>query len=390
MHRLWSGPLVVSLLGALGFVACSRDHDLGISGSASSSSSSSGSGGSGGGTGGTGGSPLFGGAGGVGGSGAAGGGSVTSTSASTGGTGGTGGGGVDAGPQGPTELTIVNGVNDYEAIRICFLPHPGGDPTATPWPPSALGMSFASSMVVDPISSAVPMGTDVRPWIIAGDLAQAAGKTCAQILAMAGGDAGSPLIATPLAVLPAAVFDSHKSVLLVPAGCLGGPGHSAGGATLGCGNSYSIVNPTPSLAVVGMSRLTDPNKVSFQYVDASVAMPESDVWMTPGYDGSVDSLLGNAITFGSIEPSPPFKQFSLNDLGPVSKVAVKTFQPNTTFSTSTVLMSEIFAAGGAIGESDFVNGAGIVMVAVGAYPGVAAGPFWHKLTYVLVKADPGP
>jgi hypothetical protein len=34
-------------------------------------------------------------------------------------------------------------------------------------------------------------------------------------------------------------------------------------------------------------------------------------------------------------------------------------------------------------------GASLVLVAVGSGPGLAAGAFWHVLTYALVKAEPG-
>src|SRR5262245_37471576 len=94
--------------------------------------------------------------------------SATSSSSSTGGhtssstasssstTGGGGEGGMDAGPPGPSKLTILNGVNDYDAVRICFAPYPGGDPQSMPWPADAGGIPFASAIVVDPIGSAIP------------------------------------------------------------------------------------------------------------------------------------------------------------------------------------------------------------------------------------------
>ena len=78
-------------------------------------------------------------------------------------------------PSGPTQLTIVNGVNDYDAIRICFLPYPAGDPAALPWPSEAAGLPFARAVVVKPIDTAIPANQDVRPHIIAGDLTRIIG-----------------------------------------------------------------------------------------------------------------------------------------------------------------------------------------------------------------------
>ena len=56
--------------------------------------------------------------------------------------------------------------------------------------------------------------------------------------------------------------------------------------------------------------------------------------------------------------------------------------------TSSVLLSTVFANGG-VGASGFVNGAGLVLVAVGAGPGLPTMKFWHALTYALVEGNPG-
>jgi hypothetical protein len=49
-------------------------------------------------------------------------------------------------------------------------------------------------------------------------------------------------------------------------------------------------------------------------------------------------------------------------------------------------MSEVFA-NSELEQTDFVDGKGYVVVAVGAYPGLA-GSWWNALTYTLVRADP--
>jgi len=41
-----------------------------------------------------------------------------------------------------------------------------------------------------------------------------------------------------------------------------------------------------------------------------------------------------------------------------------------------------------VASSDLANGSGYVLVAVGGYPGAAAGTWWHKLTYSLILAAP--
>jgi len=289
---------------------------------------------------------------------------------------------VDAGPPGPTELTIVNGVADSNAIRICFVPYPEG-PGGMPWPSTTTGLAFAGARVIDRIDQVIPSDVDVRLYVIAGDLAETAGKSCDEILAL-----NEPaLVVAPLAVLPASVFTSGKSVLLVPTGCLGGPGHTDPGEVLGCGLNYTEITPTPGLVALGMSRQTAPGAVSFQVVHASAAMPVVDVGMTPGFDAAPESKVSVALSPGAIDPQPPFSGLDFAALGVLGQVILKTYSPVDPYPTSAVLFDSVFANDG-LGESDVVNGEALVLVAVGGYPGVPAGPWWNAHTYVMVRADP--
>jgi hypothetical protein len=314
---------------------------------------------------------------------------------------------------GPTKLTIVNGVNDYSSIRICFLPYPDGDPAMLPWPSAAEGLPFAGSAVIDPIDAAVPKGKDIRPVVLAGDLAKIADKTCAEAFALAtegpggtgdagagdggagdagadGGDAGPsppPLLAAPLAVLPAAVFESERSILLVPMGCLGGPGHEGATASLACGFSHSSSSPSVSLVALGMSRRLDKAHLSLQIVNASAAFQPSDVRIRSGFDDGKEWNVAPALPLGTIAPVPPFKEFTAKDLGPIDKVLVKTYPPGQMFQSSSTPFSEAVSHG-MLPKAVIANGAGLALVAVGAYPGIEAGDYWHKLTFTLVKVDP--
>lgn len=296
-------------------------------------------------------------------------------------TGTTGTGGVDAGPPGPTELTIVNGINDYPAVRFCFLP---GD---APWPAATTGLAFAGSQVVTPISGPLPEGTDVTPWVIAGDLTKTAGKTCTEILALAGGGA-PPIVAQPLAVIPSVVFASHKSMLLVTNGCLGGPGHDDANAVNACGTGYTSTTPTAGVVLVAMSRIKDPAHISLQVVSASNTLAESDVQIQPNLMTAMETLVVGSLSQGAIGPTPPFAAYTLPDLGPLDGVKVDTFLPGTMFMQSSVTLGAVLT-GSSLGPAAFVDGASLVLVAVGASPGLPAGGFWHAFTYALVKAEPG-
>ncbi len=348
---------------------------------------------------------------------------------------GTGGGTGGAEPNLPTALTVVNGVNDYPAIRVCFLP------SDTPWPSSQAGLAFGTGQVVD--LSALPKGMDLTTWIITGDLDATAGMTCSQMIALAssgapdagapdGGapDAGAPdsgapdgggtgggpvadagtggsaavdggtggaavadggpgsaVLAFPLATIPATTLTSDRSLLFVPMGCAGGAGHDSASATLGCGQGYASATPTLTPLLVGMSRITNDSRLNLQFVSASPAIGPVDMYVTPNDSGEPTQEIAPDLTTGVIAPVPPFDALPAASYGTVGAVQVSTNQVNTTSATSTTLLSTILATS-SVTAADFVNGSSLVFVLVGASPGSAAGPFWHPLRYALVKANP--
>ena len=200
-------------------------------------------------------------------SGSSGGGSATTSAASAGnGGGGAGAGGNNVGgePPGPSRVTVLDAIVDEDAVRLCFVPYPDGDPTAEPWP-GAAGLAYGDARTLDSASGVIPKSTDVLAIVIGGDLSQTAGKTCDEIVAEAGtgsggaGGAGGatpgpPFIAVSLGVLPASAFAAKRSLLLATAGCLGGAGHDDPNAALVCGNGYASTTPTARLAALALSR----------------------------------------------------------------------------------------------------------------------------------------
>jgi len=341
---------IVAVLAAVG---CARSHDLGVG------TTTAGSGGAG------------------------------TTSAATTGSGGApttaGAGGAPVEPSGPTALTVVNGLNDYSAARFCFLP---GD---APWPAAAAGLPFAAGQAVD-LATALPPGVDVTPWVIAGDLSATAGKTCSEMLALAQpGDGGTTpsVLAAPLGVIPQAVLASDRSLLLVPIGCMGGAGHDDPSQANGCGATYTVQTPTVSAVLLAMSRIPDPDHISLQVVSASVVIPTSDVRVKPGLATALEADVAPSLSPGGIGPSPPFHELALSGYAPLGAAQIKTYPPGGFSATSVTMLSDVLGAS-AVGTSGFATGASLVLVAVGAAPGAPAGPFWHKLTYAVVQADPGP
>lgn len=315
-------------------------------------------------------------------------------------------------PDGPTALTIVNGINDYDAIQLCFIPYPNGDASKVfPWPSSISGFAFAKSQVVSPISSLIPADTDVHVYAIGGDLQLASGKNCEQIFALAetfnseGGGGGSGgaggsggnggaggaapigpfLVARSLAALPGSVFKAQRSLLLVPTGCMGGPGHSDPVESLACGQNYSQKTPTSTLIALAMSRITTSDRLNLQVVHAAVAMKEVDIRIKP--DGKNDWPIASEISLGAVAPKPPFDSLTAEALGSPQSAQILSFYPTALNPISSTLLADSFS-NSPVTPSDFKNGASFVLVAVGSSPSLPDGAFWHRLHYALVKANP--
>lgn len=311
----------------------------------------------------------------------------SSSSSSSGGEGGEGGSGGAAPvePSGPTQLTIVNGVNDYDAVRLCFVPYPGGG-AASPFPAGDKGIPFATGVVVDPITSVIPAATDVNTFVIAGNLTATSSKSCAEAIALAEG-ANPPVVVASLGVLPASAFTSDRSLLLATTGCLGGPGHTDESQALGCGASYTLDTPTAGLVALGMSRIKSPDAVSLQVAHASTALPTVDIRVRTGGQEQSERLVASKLTYGAAGPKPPFAKLSAAEYGSIDASQIITTAPNSAAPTSLTPLSSIFQKS-SIKASDFKDGEGLVLVAVGGYPGSASAPWWHPLTYALVRADP--
>ncbi|AUX39233.1 hypothetical protein SOCE26_006170 [Sorangium cellulosum] len=355
LHRVLSigwaccaGPLLAAAAG------CTQDHDL-LARDPPSAASTSGSGG---------------------------GPDATGSGATT-----TGAGGGAVEPPGPTELTVVNGVSDHDAIRICFLAHPDGTGAGVaPWPSAAAGLEFARAEGVEPLAPTIPEGASVRAHAIAGDLRATEGLDCAEILALAA-EPGAPVVAAALPVLPASVFTEERSLLLVATGCLGGEGHTHESEKQACGDAYTIDTPTAGLVAVAMSRRTTFERVGLQVAHASAATPVVDVQLTLGQSGASGLTLAQALSFGAIAPFPPFTGLARDDLGALEQLTVETYDPIEAKVTASVPMDEILANSDVTATS-IADGEGFVLVAVGAAPGTARGGFWRALTYTLLRADP--
>ncbi len=308
--------------------------------------------------------------------------SGASSSSGAGGGGGAGGGEVVPEPDGPPVLTLVNGINDHDAIRFCFVPYPdGGDPA--PFPSDTSGLAFAAATRVDP-ASVIAADTDVYLHVVAGDLAQTKDLGCAELT---GGNAPAGVVVAPVAVIPASAFTAKRSLLLVPTGCLGGPGHTDPLEKEACGSAYSLDTPNPGIVAAAMSRVMAEASLSLQAAHASQAMPTVDMRIVPGTEGGNPQQVAPSLTSGAVGPFPPFQKLARVEMGSIAQAQILTFPPGQPVQTSAAPLEAALARGG-LSQADFEDGRAFTLVAVGAQPGIAAGAFWHALTWTVVRSDP--
>lgn len=315
---------------------------------------------------------------------------TTTGSAGTGGGGGSstgaGGAGGDPEPPGPTVVTVVNGVVDANAIRLCFPSFPGGA-GADPWP-SVGGLGFARAGRIDPVSPTVPNGQDVEVLVVGGDLAQTAGQSCADLAAMTPNDAGPPVRVESAGVIPQSVFATERSLLIALSGCLGGADHDHEAVEQICGVGYQPSSPNVAMSVGFLSRQTSPDHVGMQFCHASQATPTSYLRLAPGIDGAVAQLVVPSWSLGAIAPYPPLWRFSRAGLGAVPEA---TLELSTNVSTPEHRASFAEALSNSeLTATDLVEGVGFTFVMVGASHtmGPDPGPWWHELSYTVLRSDP--
>jgi hypothetical protein len=258
----------------------------------------------------------------------------------------------DIEPAGDNVLSIVNGIVDAPSVRLCFarLDADGttrqlvGDPLAQ--------LDYAGSSVLTELPGLSFADDMIEPWVLAGDLSLIEDLDCEAAVELAqteeakaapepdgeGGAAASSepeepaLRVRPVAALPAGTVDVGRSILMVLAGCLGGPTYVDAGPDLAsdadsstpvdplplqnkaCGADYEPESPTLQPIVVKLSRQTHFDAIGLQAVHASLATESLDV-RAASNDGTVALVFASALSFGAIEPRPADTRFTPEQLG---------------------------------------------------------------------------
>jgi hypothetical protein len=316
-------------------------------------------------------------------SGGAGGSGADGGATSSTGAGGQGGVGGIIEPATPTTLTVVNGLVDSDAIRVCFEASPAPDPGTLPWP-GVQGLPFARGVAITELDGTIPADGDVQVTLLAGDLAATGGATCE---ALRQAPPANVQVAT-VGVLPAAVFAEEKSLLLVAAGCIGGAGHSHELEETVCGAGYSEATPNPTIFAGFMSRLGELDRIRMQFAQASVGLPDSSLRIRAGDSTAVGTTAVPTWSPGAIAPYPPFDNFTKAMLLDVPSAEVQLYPGNGGGDPFNVTSFAAAFANSTLEVADLSNGDAITFLSVGAPPGIAAGPWWNAFALTVVESLP--
>lgn len=278
-------------------------------------------------------------------------------------------------PPGPFVLTVVNGMPDTPAIRLCFVPLVEGEErvaNAVLWP--AEGLGFGRAKVTASLGAIDWATTALRPYVLAGD-ALSGVTGCAEALE----EEGEDLVATPLPVLPAAGFTEGRSVLLVTTGCALGP--------VGMCHDAPFAEGGAGLVAVPMARKPFGPGIGVQVVHAFASTTSVAIDIAPSMDLAPFTVT-NSVTPGGIAPHPYAFAHEVSRFGPIPRdatVVVRTV--NSTAELARFSFGSALAHGG-IEPTAFVEGKNYVLVAVGPAPNLDRPAGWEPFTFVVVEGDP--
>lgn len=285
---------------------------------------------------------------------------------------------------GPSRLTIVHGIVDAPAVRMCFQVRNGnafepmqGDPI----PSASEGLGFARSLLLETLPAGLdPATQDLRLVAYAGDMAAASGKSCS--------DLSTPPLgvkAVELPVFPAGTLSSGRSWLAVLSGCVGGAGHQATAQEYACGTGYTPDNPNAMLMMARMTRTPTAGSIGIQVFGGSLASQSVLVRFLTVEQGTTD--LATNVGKGELEPKTPDTQLSVQTLGSSPEAATLDAYEQYYATPVSTPLGEALQRGG-LGIGDFTDGRNYTLVFVGAKAGTGAGVWWQPFTMLAVRSDP--
>jgi len=280
-------------------------------------------------------------------------------------------------PPGPFVLTVVNGMPDAPAIRLCFVPVVEGEERvaeAVLWPAEGLGYGRAKVVAALGVDWATKA---LRPYVLSGEgLAEV--ESCADALTTDDDD----LVTTALPVLPAAGVTEGRSVLLVTTGCA----RADEGDASKC-HDAPFTEGGAGAVVVPLGRKAIGEGVGLQAVHAFAHGAAISMEIAPSL--GLDSFtIAHTVTPGAIAPHPPSFAYDVAKLGPAPTDASIVVRDA---SSSNELARHSFGAAlahGGIEATTFAKGRSYALVAVGPSPIAEVPAEWRPFTMVVVEGEP--
>jgi hypothetical protein len=288
-------------------------------------------------------------------------------------------------PDGPSVLTLVNGLADAPAVRVCF--HAGSGTSfaplpVAPLPDSPAGLPFATALVRFELPGGVELASqDVLPVVYSGELQDLG--ACDTLQPPPPG-----VLATAMQVIPAGTLVAGRSVLAVLAGCVGGPGHDSYAVDFVCGKGYSLSTPNAKMLVATMARAPVAERIGLQAFGGSLAATTLGLRHATAEQFIAD--IAYDVNPGTIAPKPPSVDLTEQTLGAdPAEGKLSVYQKYSSSPAATVTLGEALERGG-LQPADFVNGRNFTAIWVGAREAVAPGPWWKPFTLLVVRSDPEP
>lgn len=289
------------------------------------------------------------------------------------------------------DLSLVSGMSCNAAVALATKlstpdagPDAASDAAASDAASDAAPDAAASDAGAASDASAKDAGTDAS-GDAAADAPSDAGSDVTDAAVDAPPPVAPPLRAEALPVLPAGTLTGGRSYLLVAAGCMGAPGFSDSLDQAVCGVGYAPDQPTLTPVLVRMSRLTKPDKLGLQVVNASRGTDSLTLQSgTPPNTTHNPLTLASSVGFGAILPRPPDLARQLAAYGvPLGTV------PLQAYSGAALALTQKWSAALSLGGlSKLQNGQTYALIAVGPRIDIATPGWWNAPVIGIVPTAP--
>lgn len=288
-------------------------------------------------------------------------------------------------PDGPSVFTLLNGIPNARAIRVCFEAETGDgfEPTGgEPLPTDPAGLAYGRSLSSDTVPGVDLEAQSVRPVVFSGELQLIDGESCEELQSPPAG-----VGRTELQVIPAGTLARGRSVLLVAAGCVDTSEPDPENAADVCGGDFTGPDGNATLLVASMERTPVGDAMGLQVFAGSVASGPLTVDQLTAFP-AMSTVLVSKIETGEIAPRPPSDDLSVGDLGTsVEENTLRVFGDTASEPVVVVPLADALERGG-LSIDSLEDGRNYTVVFYGPRPSLEAGSWFKAFSVTVVASDP--